>query len=60
MDLSGIAFGAHELQLYFEERSGGYRATELPVWVDPLPATPGAAEFASVFDLPPDSEGAFV
>ena len=60
MDLSGIAFGAHELQLYFEERSGGYRATELPVWVDPSPATPGAAESASVFDLPPDSEGASV
>ena len=57
MDLSEVAVGAHALQLYFEERSGGYRSRELSVWVDPSPATPGADESGSVFDLPADAEG---
>ncbi|HME83346.1 MAG TPA: glycosyltransferase family 9 protein [Roseiarcus sp.] len=60
MDLSEVAPGAHELQLYFEEHGGGYRSRELSVWVDPSPATPEADESASIFDLPPDSEDATV
>jgi ADP-heptose:LPS heptosyltransferase/tetratricopeptide (TPR) repeat protein len=57
MDLSEVAVGAHELQLYFEERSGGYRSRELSVWVDPSPATPAADESGSVLNLPADAEG---
>ena len=54
MDLSEVAPGAHELQLYFEEHGGGYRSRELLVWVDPSPATPEADKSACIFDLPPD------
>ena len=41
MDLSTTTPGRHELQLYFEERGGGYRSRELMVWVAPSPARPG-------------------
>jgi ADP-heptose:LPS heptosyltransferase/tetratricopeptide (TPR) repeat protein len=37
MDLSHISPGEHELQLYIEERGGGYKTTEQFVWIDPGP-----------------------
>ncbi len=57
MDLSDITLGSHLLQLYVEEREGGYRSREQTVWVDPAPATPNEEESASLFDVPANAAG---
>jgi ADP-heptose:LPS heptosyltransferase len=57
MDLSATTPGRHELQLYFEERGGGYRSRELMVWVAPSPAQPDSRPSASTVDLPADTAG---
>jgi ADP-heptose:LPS heptosyltransferase len=57
LDLSAVGPGAHELQVYLEEGKGGYRSRETPVWVDPSAVTPSPDLSASVFALPPDTEG---
>jgi ADP-heptose:LPS heptosyltransferase len=57
MDLSTIAPGRRELQLYFEERGGGYRSRELMVWVAPSPARPDSRPSPSIVDLPADTAG---
>lgn len=55
MDLSDVSPGAHLLQVYCEERTGGYRSREELVWVDPTPVTFAEDQSASLFDVPPDS-----
>jgi ADP-heptose:LPS heptosyltransferase len=57
MDLSATTPGRHELQLYFEDRVGGYRSRELDVWVDPSPARPDSKPSPSIVDLPADVSG---
>jgi ADP-heptose:LPS heptosyltransferase/tetratricopeptide (TPR) repeat protein len=57
MDLSTTTPGRHELQLYFEERGGGYRSREFMVWVAPSPARPDSRPSPSIVDLPADTAG---
>lgn len=57
MDLSNTPPGRRELQLYFEERGGGYRSRELLVWVGRSPARPDSAPSTSIVDLPADTAG---
>ena len=53
-DLSGIAAGPHELQLYFEEWHGGYRTHEQLVWVEPKISSPEQAVSAAIVELADD------
>ena len=55
--LSTTTPGRHELQLYFEERGGGYRSREFVVWVAPSPARPYSRPSPSIVDLPADTAG---
>ena len=57
MDLSDVTPGSHLLQVYFEEREGGYRSREETVWVDPSPSNHTEEQSASLFDLPATAAG---
>jgi ADP-heptose:LPS heptosyltransferase/tetratricopeptide (TPR) repeat protein len=57
MDLTGVAAGRHELQLYFEERGGGYRTFQQVVWVDPSPRPQGEFSSPATVALPAEPEG---
>jgi ADP-heptose:LPS heptosyltransferase/tetratricopeptide (TPR) repeat protein len=56
MDLTGVAAGRHELQLYFEERSGGYRTFELAVWIDPTPRPQEEFSSPATIALPAETQ----
>lgn len=58
IDLSRVPEGLHELQLYFEEKGGGYQTFEQNVWVDPAPPSREALASAATVDLPDEDRTA--
>jgi ADP-heptose:LPS heptosyltransferase len=56
MDLSQVPAGRHELQVYFEERGGGYRSEQEMVWVDPSGYSAEEKRSAAIMELPDETQ----